>query len=87
MQRLCRMAVALFCVLLPVAPSGAGKGSDDLEKWVVGPIRYIIRADEAKVYRDLETDEQRSLFIERFWARRDPTPSTLTSTRVRPGGA
>jgi GWxTD domain-containing protein len=51
----------------------------ELEKWIDGPIRYIARKDEAKMFRSLETDEARSIFIARFWRRRDPVPETLTN--------
>jgi len=50
-----------------------------MKKWIDGPIRYVITKDEAKAFKALESDSERSLFIERFWTRRDPDPETLTN--------
>ncbi len=47
------------------------------KRWRSGPVRYIITRNEDKAYKKLRTEEQRTLFIERFWRRRDPTPETL----------
>mgnify|MGYP001820537139 CR=1 FL=1 len=44
---------------------------DALRKWDDGPIRYIILREEQDLFRRLETDEDRLLFIQDFWARRD----------------
>ena len=55
------------------APAG------ELKPWAEGPIRYIIRGDEAKAFKGLSDDVARLGFIERFWARRDPTPGTLAN--------
>lgn len=74
------IAVILLLVVLPLGtPARASEAEIDLNDWIRGPIRYIIEKDEAKLYRRLESDAQRALFIERFWARRDPTPETLTN--------
>jgi GWxTD domain-containing protein len=77
-------------VLLLSATSAVAAKSVPLKKWVEGPIRYVITRHEARQFRDLKTDEDRSLFVERFWLRRDPTPGTLMNeyremfwTRVR----
>ncbi len=44
--------------------------------WRSGPVRYILTRNEDKAFKRLRTDEERAAFIERFWARRDPTPVT-----------
>lgn len=78
-----RAAIALLAwlsVALPAAgPAAAGDRSVQLKKWIEGPVRYIALKEEAKKFKSLDTDEDRSLFIERFWARRDPSPETLTN--------
>lgn len=51
----------------------------DLKAWVSGPVRYIIEAHEEAAFKALTDDPQRALFIERFWARRDPSPDTLSN--------
>jgi len=49
----------------------------DLKKWIDGPVRYLTRKEETRLFRSLETDEARAVFIEKFWRRRDPTPDSL----------
>lgn len=44
--------------------------------WYQGPVRYIITRVEVKSYKALETDAERGTFIDWFWQRRDPDPST-----------
>ncbi len=50
-----------------------------LEDWADGPARYIMTEHETRAWKALRTDAERSVFIERFWARRDPTPATLAN--------
>src|SRR5215831_18944448 len=44
--------------------------------WYQGPVRYIITKVEVKSYKALETEAERGTFIDWFWQRRDPDPST-----------
>ena len=44
--------------------------------WRAGPVRYILTRNEEKAFKKLKTDVERAAFIERFWARRDPSPDT-----------
>jgi GWxTD domain-containing protein len=60
------------------APSPAKK-SVQLKQWVEGPIRYIAEKDETKIFKKLSSDADRAMFIERFWARRDPSPGSLAN--------
>ncbi len=48
-----------------------------LERWIEGPVRYIITFKEEKAFMKLRTDSQRAYFIYRFWFKRDPTPGTF----------
>jgi GWxTD domain-containing protein len=50
-----------------------------LASWIEGPVHYIARAEEVRAFKDLRTDEERALFIERFWARRDSAGDTLAN--------
>lgn len=45
-------------------------------EWREGPVRYIISKDEDKTYKGLKTEQERATFIDIFWKRRDPTPTT-----------
>ena len=53
--------------------------SADLKNWPKGPIRYIIQRDEERAFKQLRTNTDRALFIERFWRRRDPDWATLAN--------
>lgn len=46
------------------------------KKWLDEEVAYIITATEKEVFRMLQTDRERDLFIEAFWKQRDPTPNT-----------
>jgi GWxTD domain-containing protein len=46
------------------------------ERWREGPVRYLLSKDEDDTFRSLKTDEERSGFIRKFWASRDPVTST-----------
>src|SRR4030042_198520 len=44
--------------------------------WLDEQVVYIITPTERDVFRKLETDREREIFIEAFWKHRDPTPGT-----------
>ena len=72
-----RLALGLAIGLLAAREAAAARS--ELRKWVEGPIRYVARKEEAKMFRSLETDEARAIFVEKFWRRRDPSPDTLAN--------
>ncbi|MDQ3281140.1 MAG: GWxTD domain-containing protein [Acidobacteriota bacterium] len=41
-----------------------------------GPYQYLLTNEERRHWSAVATDEQAKLFIDLFWARRDPTPAT-----------
>jgi GWxTD domain-containing protein len=47
-----------------------------LKKWPQEEVSYIIDGEEEAAFNRLKTDEERALFIEQFWLRRDTTPDT-----------
>lgn len=65
-----------FCLAWAGAPSAGAEEAVRLEEWSKGPIRYILTREEERDFRRLRTDNERVGFIERFWARRDPSPRT-----------
>jgi GWxTD domain-containing protein len=73
------MRATLGLLLAAALAAPAAAKPVQLKRWVEGPIRYISERDEAKVFKKLKSDEDRALFIERFWARRDPSPHTLAN--------
>jgi GWxTD domain-containing protein len=46
------------------------------KKWLEQDVAYIITDDERKAWKRLQTDEEREMFIEDFWRKRDPDPDT-----------
>ena len=46
------------------------------EKWVDGPVRYILSAKDRAAYAALSDPAARSAFVEDFWKKRDPKPDT-----------
>jgi len=45
-------------------------------QWSDGPVKYLLTADEARVYRKAKDEGERSAFVARFWSDWDPTPGT-----------
>ncbi len=71
-------AVLLFSLTAAVgADEREGRLSDDHRRWLNEDVVYIILEKERDVFLDLESEEQRDLFVEAFWAKRDPYPATL----------
>ena len=46
------------------------------DKWLNEDVVYIISAEERAAFQKLAGDEEREQFIDQFWLRRDPTPTT-----------
>jgi len=73
------LAAALVCACAALALAAVAKDKVDYRAWITGPVRYITIKDEVKAFKSLESDEARILFVEKFWARRDPSPNTLAN--------
>ncbi|NWG13920.1 MAG: GWxTD domain-containing protein [Acidobacteria bacterium] len=75
------IGAVLSSPILLAQKRGKGKGEDAdrqnyYKKWLEEDVVYIISEDEKKVFKQLQTDEERESFIEQFWIRRDPDPRT-----------
>ncbi|HUV12790.1 MAG TPA: GWxTD domain-containing protein [Acidobacteriota bacterium] len=46
------------------------------KRWLDEDVRYIIAEEEKDIFEELTTEEEKELFIEQFWYRRDPDPRT-----------
>lgn len=71
-----RLAILLLLALAWTAPAAKDAAFSD---WLSGATRYLATKDEIKEFKSLKSDADRAEFIERFWRRRDPTPSTLNN--------
>ncbi len=45
-------------------------------KWRQGPVKYLLTKEEDQTYKKLKVDEDRTKFVEEFWAKRNPSPDT-----------
>lgn len=48
--------------------------------WLEGPVSYLINPRERDAFESLTTDEERDMFIQQFWERRNPVPGSMTNT-------
>ncbi|HXV62520.1 MAG TPA: GWxTD domain-containing protein [Vicinamibacteria bacterium] len=56
---------------------GAVQGLDkDDERWLEREVAALITREEASIFRGLSNDDDRDLFRDIFWSRRDPDPRT-----------
>jgi GWxTD domain-containing protein len=53
--------------------------SPEHSAWLVGPLARIATPDEIRDYLALRDDAAAKAFVDRFWARRNPTPSAPTN--------
>ena len=73
--------LALASLLIVPAALAAPAGEETTwdkpdKKWRLGPVKYLLTKDEDKEFKQLETDEARAQFVQKFWERRDPTTGT-----------
>ncbi|HSR68216.1 MAG TPA: GWxTD domain-containing protein [Acidobacteriota bacterium] len=68
------MLALLLMLAFPVLEEGR-----DYEKWLQERVPYIISGREKDEFNSLQSDEERERFIELFWKRRDPDPSTVVN--------
>lgn len=64
---------------LPARQQTGAAGEEALDyyqKWLREDVVYIITPEERSVFEALTTPEEKETFIEQFWLRRDPDPST-----------
>ena len=58
------------------APSQSAPKIAWWQKWVDEEVVYIISDVERTAFLNLTTDDERRMFVDQFWQRRDPTPGT-----------
>ncbi len=78
-------AIFRFCLLMvlllpgaawAMGPSAEGIRKSEFKKWLEEEVRWIISRREQREAKKLKTDEERALFVKRFWGERDPSPGT-----------
>jgi GWxTD domain-containing protein len=68
-------AILLIFVLGPLSLATTGD-PDPFQQWLNRDVRWIITAQERSDFLKLTTDQQRTAFVEDFWARRNPVPGS-----------
>ena len=87
----CGFAAAPFAPLVPAQNKKGQEQSGDVmgrernvrkevknvyKRWVNEDVAYIITGPERDAFKKLATDEEREMYIQDFWRRRDPDPDT-----------
>ena len=89
LPRRCRSFRLLSVVLICVFSAGVVSAKTDSKKpklpkfysnWLNRDVVYIITKPERKAFLDLDTDQARDTFIQRFWEIRNPTPGSPENT-------
>lgn len=93
-RSLSRASFALLLAFASSASDAAQKGSekskdqrkekqetleDYYKNWLKRDVSYIITPEEKAVFLKLQSNEEKEQFIEQFWKRRDPDPTTPTN--------
>lgn len=73
---ICLVALGAFSTLFGQQQQRKEDATDHYSKWLKEDVVYIIAPEEADVFDNLATDEERDQFIEQFWFRRDPDSRT-----------
>ena len=71
-----RLAPLVLAALLGHALLAQAPPALHWKQWLGEDARYIITDEERRSFKSLKTDEERDIFVQQFWQRRDPTPDT-----------
>jgi GWxTD domain-containing protein len=72
-----RRVLFVGAMMALVAPAFAGKKLSKSDKrWLEHDVAALITEEERELFKDLDSDEERGIFRQIFWLRRDPTPDT-----------
>lgn len=77
-MRLQRTSAVLLLMVVCLAgqPASAVGKKRNYKKWLREEVLWIISSRERDRFKELNKDEEREAFVEQFWKRRDPTPTT-----------
>jgi GWxTD domain-containing protein len=65
--------------LVPPQRQARPTESSPYKRWLNGPVSYIIRTREREAFDKLATGQERNMFIQQFWERRNPIPGSATN--------
>lgn len=68
--------VLIAAVILAAGANAFGALSPQNEAWGKSAVQFLLTEEETAKWKSITTDEEAQAFIDLFWARRDPTPTT-----------
>jgi GWxTD domain-containing protein len=68
------VSVAAGCYAFSAPPERSSDEAQYYKKWIDEDVAYIITDEEKDAFKSLNNDEEREVFIEDFWRRRNPDP-------------
>jgi GWxTD domain-containing protein len=71
-----RLVVVCFALSVCLAPFVEAQLSDTYVDWADGPEGFLLTKKEKKAWKKITTDAEAERFIELFWARRNPEPTS-----------
>jgi GWxTD domain-containing protein len=72
-QHLFTVGIALLCL---AAVPAAAELSEQYAEWAEGPVGFLLTEDEQDEWKTITDDAEAQRFIELFWARRNPNPTS-----------
>jgi len=72
------MSIRKFLIAMVVATvaTSAFALTPEHTEWAKGPASYLMTKEEQAQWKNVKSDDEAQKFIDLFWARRDPTPTT-----------
>ena len=70
-----RWTAGLVIMMLSTTSAFAALSSE-MQEWGKGPVSLYMSKEETAKWKTLKTDAEAKMFVDLFWARRDPTPGT-----------
>lgn len=70
-----KMSIALAAIAM-IAGSAVAQLSLQYSGWGNTAVKYLMTKDEARQWKEIRNDADAKKFVDLFWARRDPTPTT-----------
>jgi GWxTD domain-containing protein len=71
-----RLVIVYFVLAVCFAPIAAAQLSEEYADWAEGPEGFLLTKKEKKAWKKITTDAEAERFIELFWARRNPEPTS-----------
>lgn len=71
-----KLFLIFFSITFLISLNVSAKKMDKYKKWIQEEVNPIITKAEKSMFQKMKKEKDKDLFIELFWAKRDPTPQT-----------